>query len=426
MLENIKLAFEALRANKMRAFLTMLGIIIGIASVIAIVSVGSSMTASVNEQLRSSGIQNIYISVRQSSSRGNSASQSMDRLMGGESRNSSDSDLISLDDISNMMEEFSNELTAYSVSSQVGSGQIKSGSTYANVTVTGVSPGYENISSVTLLTGRFINDTDMDKSRSVAVISNKAAERMFSSTDNAYGQKVRVYLENKIVSYTVIGVYEYDDSSSFGQTSSDEDLQTDLYIPVTTAKKQSGGNKNYSSITVEANENSDVTAVTTQLSTYWTNQYKNNETWTTSVSNMASMVESATETLSTVSTAIAAIAGISLLVGGIGVMNIMLVSVTERTHEIGIRKALGAENSQIKMQFIIEAGTISLIGGIVGVALGIGLGLIACKLMSTAFTISPVVIIVSVVFSTAIGLFFGAYPASKAAKLDPIEALRYE
>lgn len=423
-MENVKLALSSLLANKMRAVLTMLGIIIGIGSVIGIVAVGSSMTATVTEQMRSMGIQNIYINVRQSGGQRN-AQQSMNRMMGGETRNSSDSDLISLSEIQEMMEDFDGTLDAYSVTQQLGSGQVKSGKQYANVNVNGVSPGYESINSVSLVAGRFIGDTDMDKKRSVAVVSNRLAETIFPG-ENPIGQKVRVYLQNNIRSYTVVGVYPYDSSSAFGDSSSEEDAQTDLYIPVTTSKKQAGGNKNYSSITVTAAEDADVAATTTALTAHWEKKYNNNKNWTVSVSNLESQIESATDTLGTVAIAIAAIASISLLVGGIGVMNIMLVSVTERTHEIGIRKALGAENSQIRTQFVIEAATISLLGGLIGILLGLGIGYAGATLMGSTFSISPAVILGSVLFSTAIGLFFGAYPASKAAKLDPIEALRYE
>ena len=170
----------------------------------------------------------------------------------------------------------------------------------------------------------------------------------------------------------------------------------------------------------------DVSTFTTELSTYLSNIYAKNIKFEAQASNMESMLESMTSMMSTVALAISGIAGISLLVGGIGVMNIMLVSVTERTREIGTRKALGAKGSHIKMQFIVESIIICSIGGLMGIGLGLGLGTIGAKAMGFVNKVSPLVIIISFSFSMFIGVFFGYYPAKKAAELDPIEALRYE
>lgn len=426
MIENVKMALESLRANMMRTALTMLGIIIGIASVIAIVSLGNSMTTSITDSMSSMGISNVTISVRQTSSGTSNAQSSMSNMMGtGSTRNASDSDLISLEQIEEMMEEYGDDVVTYSVSESVGSGQVRRGNSYANISATGVNPGYADINSVTLIQGRFVNDTDMEKKRSVCIVSDKLVTAIFGD-ETAIGEKVKVYFNNAIRQYTVIGIYEYEESAMAGSTESDEDVQTDLYIPVTTAKKINGGNKNYSMATVQASSDADVATVTDELSNYWSKIYAKNTKWTVSVSNMSSMIESTTEMFSTIAIILAAIAGISLLVGGIGVMNIMLVSVTERTKEIGIRKALGAENKHIQMQFVTEAVVIALIGGAIGILLGIVIGGVGSNLLGYSLTISIPTILVAVIFSMVIGVFFGYYPASKASKLNPIDALRYE
>ena len=214
-------------------------------------------------------------------------------------------------------------------------------------------------------------------------------------------------------------------SQGGNRTTSDENLSTDLYIPITVAKK-TVTNKNYQTFTIKPKESVDVSTFTTEISTYLSNLYAKNKKFEAQASNMESMLESRTTLINTVALAISGIAGISLLVGGIGVMNIMLVSVTERTREIGTRKALGAKSSHIKMQFIVESIIICSIGGILGILLGLGLGAFCANAMGFVNIISPVVIIISFTFSMFIGVFFGYYPAKKAAELDPIEALRYE
>jgi putative ABC transport system permease protein len=177
---------------------------------------------------------------------------------------------------------------------------------------------------------------------------------------------------------------------------------------------------------IKSKDNVDISTFTTELSTYLSNIYTKNIKFVAQASNMESMLESRTSMMNTVSLAISGIAAISLIVGGIGVMNIMLVSVTERTREIGTRKALGAKGSHIKMQFIVESVIICSIGGILGIALGLGAGSAGAKAMGYSMTVSPLVILISFSFSMFIGVFFGYYPAKKAAELDPIEALRYE
>ncbi len=220
-------------------------------------------------------------------------------------------------------------------------------------------------------------------------------------------------------------MYEYVDS---GMTLASEDdvPTTSMYVPIGTAKDITGASDGYSSITVVGSSLTDSTAFMNNVENYFASFYTHNDSYTVTASSLESMLESLTEMMNTISLAIAVIAGISLLVGGIGVMNIMLVSITERTREIGTRKALGATNGSIRLQFVVESVILCLVGGAIGVAAGVGLGAMGANLLGYAASPSIASIAVAVGFSVSIGLFFGWYPANKAAKLDPIEALRYE
>ena len=211
----------------------------------------------------------------------------------------------------------------------------------------------------------------------------------------------------------------------FGITDDDQ-IQTNMYIPLDVAKEIAGADTGYQSVTVVAASGVDVTSFVDTVGSYFASYYTYNDTWTVSASSISSLVESMSEMLGTLSLGISAIAAISLLVGGIGVMNIMMVSVTERTREIGTRKALGAPGSAIRMQFITESVILCLIGGVIGVALGIGLGALLSSVVGMAAKPSIASILIAVGFSMGIGVFFGYYPANKAAQLNPIDALRYE
>ena len=442
-LENIELAFSSLMSNKMRALLTMLGIIIGIMSIIAIMIIGDAMTASVSGSLSSLGAGNITLSVQERTGEGDNegagdfGAMSFDRGASGAfgasgasgasrtGKTPQSGDLISDRMIDEMRLAFADRISGVSINYSAGSAQVKERDLYANISINGVNADYIDANNIAMLSGSFISETDVKSKSQVAVVSDKFAQNIFPGNEEPIGQIVKLYKQKNIELYTIVGVYQYEQMGYGGSTASERDITTTFYIPVSTAKLDIL-EKNYSNITVIGSENSEVGELTGRLQAYFNNIYGGNKNWRISVTNMESMLSTVTSTLNTISIAIAFIAGISLLVGGIGVMNIMLVSVTERTREIGTRKALGATKFHIQLQFVTEAIIIASVGGIIGLLLGVGLGAIITSFFSVPLVLSPIYSIGSVLFSMAVGVFFGIYPAGKAAKLDPIEALRYE
>jgi putative ABC transport system permease protein len=407
--ENTIMAIQGLLANKMRALLTMLGIIIGIGSVIAITSVGNAMTGVMNNAFSSFGITNIQVTIQPRDYNSNSAYKQ--------------EDLISNDMLAKFRNRFGDKISAIGLSASAGSGEIKQGRKKAQVTISGVNDGGLQANNITMKQGRFISEKDDTSSKYVAVISERLVSTLYSPSQNPIGQKIRMNTSYGVKTFTVVGVFQEAASSMFIR----QNTKTTFYIPVTTAKRLSNEGDYYSSIMVTAKMGTDCTKFSDDIDTYFNNTFydKNKDLRCRSFSLEAEMSQ-ANAAMGTLSLAISVIAAISLLVGGIGVMNIMLVSVTERTREIGVRKALGAPDSAIRVQFIVESMIICLIGGVFGILLGTGLGGIGGILLkaNAAPTLSGVVVAVG--FSMAIGVFFGFYPANKAAKLDPIEALRYE
>lgn len=418
LMENIKLAIEGLKSNKMRSLLTMLGIIIGIGSVIAIVTVGNSMTDSVSASMQSLGATNIMVNV-----------QEVDQEDEGPTNTSSidESDLITDEMIDKYLKIYGNNVEAISLSSSGGSGKAKEGRLYANVTLTGVNEGYVTANNINMTSGRFVKEGDIKSNRYVAVVSDKLVNNMFSPNEDPLGQEIKVTMDDSIQTFTIVGVYKYEQTMLMGGSSSSEkDIRTDLYIPITTCKKLASEDKGYQYLTVMLTTDADNKKAVNDTKDFFNTYYKNSTKYEIDVMSMESMMSSVTSMMSTISIAVAVIAGISLIVGGVGVMNIMLVSVTERTREIGTRKALGARNASIRVQFVVEAIIICGIGGLIGIAAGITLGYLGSTLLGFPGFPSIAIIVIAVLFSMLIGVFFGYYPANKAARLDPIEALRYE
>ena len=425
--ENVKLAFQALLANKMRALLTMLGIIIGIGAVIAIMTVSSSLTNSISDSFQEMGANNITVGLKQTSSTTETRSNGL--KFGAANRNSmvEKEDLITDDMLSELKTEFSDKIDAIAISETVASGTVHDGSNTANISISGINSEYFSSDDVTLLAGRRLTSNDNTGKKKVIMISDKVVDQIFDGdSQKALSQKIQVEIDGVYYQYYVVGVYKYESNNSFS-SSSDEDITTTAYIPILTGKAQTHSDEGYQQFTVVTKSGIDsVSTFATQIENFFAPYYSSNEDYKVSTTTMESMTESMSDMIGTVSIAISFIAGISLLVGGIGVMNIMLVSITERTREIGTRKALGAKNSSIRFQFIIESMILCLIGGILGILVGFLLGAIAASILGYSAAVPVAAIIVAIGFSMVIGIFFGYYPANKAARMDPIEALRYE
>ena len=424
LIENIMLALEGLRANKMRALLTMLGIIIGISSVIGIVTVGDSLSSSVSSNMQSLGATNIMIMVTEKQQEYNGVSTTE-----AYSVNPQDSDLITDDMLDRFRMYYSNDIMAISTSAGAGQGRAQDGRRYANVTESGVNTDYRLANNIKMEKGRFLREEDILSKRYVAVVSDKFVNNMFPAGIDPLGQEIKVAIRNTFHTFTIIGVYKYEQSAFAVQflSVSDKDLRTDIYIPISTAKVLTSASQNHRMVTVAAETGVDPVAFAGSIKNFFnTYFYTNNPRFEVDTMSMETIMSTVTQMLGTISVAVAVIAGISLVVGGIGVMNIMLVSVTERTREIGTRKALGARNSAIRVQFIVEAVIICCIGGVLGILLGLVIGYVGSTLIGVPSAPSPSIIVIAVLFSMLIGIFFGYYPANKAAKLDPIEALRYE
>ena len=417
--ENVLLALASLKANKMRAFLTMLGIIIGISSVITITTLGSIMSKSVTDTYDSLGATLIQIGLTQK----NDSSRNYLNY----------EDFITSEMIEEFQKQFGDRIMSISLTDSAGNAKTLFRHEQLSINMNGVSPGSINGSMTKLLKGRYINDRDMQSFRQVCLISDKEAEKLYGKED-PIGKTLSITYENVTYDFTVVGIYEYSMTKLMSAmvNMTGDDWNADIYIPTSTCQlinydgdMSAVGTYYYFSFMGAEGEN--VSKLADDASEFFNSRYyKSNDTYETMSYTAEQELSMFSEIIGIVSMVISIIAGISLLVGGIGVMNIMLVSVTERTREIGIRKALGATNGSIRMQFITESMIICLIGGLIGIILGLLLGNLAGIIIDTKAAPSISAIIIAVLFSTAIGVFFGFYPANKAAKYDPIEALRYE
>lgn len=426
--ENILLALNGLRSNLMRTMLTMLGIIIGIASVIAIMTVGDSINGTVVSSMESIGANNITISV--SRQQNDSTDTTFDgRDFGSFSRNASmqEEDYLSDEMIKEFQTEYADSIQQLYLTESVGSGTAKRGENSCSISITGVNTDALTSEELTIVSGRALTERDQLEGRKLALVADDLADTLFDGNyDAAIGKSLDVLMDNRYVQYTIVGIYEYEEESVLG-TSETFEMPTTLYLPLTAAQAQNHSDGLYASFTVAAASSVDSAAFCDSIESFFNSRfYRTNEDFEVTASSMESMLSSLTEMVDTISMAISVIAGISLLVGGIGVMNIMLVSITERTREIGTRKALGATNRSIRTQFIVESIVICMIGGIIGILLGISIAAIFTNLLGFAVSPSLDGILLSVSFSAMIGIFFGYYPANKAANLNPIEALRYE
>jgi putative ABC transport system permease protein len=406
--QSVRIAGRALRVNKLRSALTMLGIIIGVGAVIAMVGVGAGAQARVAEQIQSLG-SNLIIVLP------GSISASGIRLGTGSRETISEDDAVAI------AREI--PLVQAAAPSVRGNAQVVYGNLNWATLIQGVTADYAEAREWPVLEGRGITPEDVDGSTKVALIGQTTALNLFGEAE-AIGQIIRI----KKVPFTVVGVLVRKGQNSWGQDQDDV-----IHIPLSTAKKKVLGRSQSNpravgSISVKVRADADIIEAEDQVRALLRQRHRlqpfqDDNFW---LRNLAEVLQTQEESSKVMAYLLAAIASVSLLVGGIGIMNIMLVSVTERTREIGLRMAVGARRRHILLQFLIEAITLSLIGGVIGIALGLGGSRAISYFAEWDTLVAPESILIAFGFAAGIGIFFGFYPARKASRLDPIEALRYE
>ena len=391
--QSFKMAVKAIAGNKMRSFLTILGVVIGVVAIVVLVSIGQGANSSVVESIEGMGTNLITANIN--------------------ARRMNPIDLDSLNELAQ------NEAISYVAPISSVSGTVKAGTTtYDDGVVQGTTPGYESIRNWTVAEGRFLQQPDIDNRSFVAVIGSEAATEMYGTT-HAVGETFSL----NGYTITVVGVLEAVGSSASGSN------DNQILIPFTLAQRLSN-QTSISSFYVSAASSAQVEQAQAAVESYLEKAFENYNTRSFgtqySVFNQTEMLSTLSETTNTLTLMLGGIAAISLLVGGIGIMNIMLVSVSERTREIGIRKAIGAARGNILTQFLIESLVVSLMGGLLGLAISVAAVKALAPVLQMTLTIPVNVAWMAIGFSVFIGVVFGMYPANKASKLRPIQALHYE
>jgi putative ABC transport system permease protein len=401
----IRVAFRALLRNKTRAALTMLGIIIGVSAVIAMVSIGQGAQASVQAQIANIGTNLLFVSA---------GAQNVGGVRTG--AGDTGTNTLTVEDLDAIKREVpSVSMVTPTVNAR---SQLVSGNANWNTSVQGVSEQYPEVRKWTVQSGEFFTDADVRAAARVIVVGQTVGDNLFAGMDPV-GQTLRVMNSP----FRVVGVM-----ARKGQDQQGRDQDDIAFAPYTTVQKKILGSPRLQVAYVSAISQDATYTAQSQITELLRQRHKlaASEPDDFTVRNMTDIADAANETSNTMTIMLACIAGVSLLVGGIGIMNIMLVSVTERTREIGIRMAIGARSSAVRSQFLIESIVLSVTGGLIGIAVGIAVSLAIPKMLGWPTLVSTTAIIGSVIFSAAVGIFFGYYPARKAAALDPIEALRYE
>lgn len=411
--ESFKIAIKCIRANWMRSLLTMLGIIIGISSVIMIIGAGTGVRDYIVSLIEDMGANAVMITV--------------------DTTQATDSDYITLDDIDNIKEKINGVDHCTPMMMGFATATIDSTATEATVMIIGVNSDIQYLFDSGAEYGRFFTEEEYNAASSVALIGASSAESAFGYED-VVGESITVSSSGGTMKIRLCGVTDVESLMSSTGTSSTfssmfqtgDSLTIALFMPCTTLAQLTGSDATVSTVFVIGEDDADNDAIGNAAVNYLKAAHSNYSDNLYMAEDMATYVELVDIIVSVLTAFIACVGAISLIVGGIGVMNIMLVSVTERTREIGIRKSLGAKTRNITMQFLTESVILCLIGGVIGLAIGISGAYIACSIISIQPNISFWIIAIALLFSCGVGLFFGIYPAKKAAKMSPIDALRRE
>ena len=391
--ELLRLALSRLRTSRLRAALTMLGVIIGVASVVALVGVGQGTTSNITNRLSSLGTNLLTVSP----TGGGTSSGTL--TLG-------DSDAIGkLASVAGVAPEVSTNLL------------VKAGTKSTTTTIVGTTPAYPAVRAFEVWQGTFLTDVSVDRDLRVAVLGASTATNLGLGAADV-GSEISI----AGIPFRVIGILQAKGGSGF------QDPDDQVVVPVGAVQKYFVGGDTVRTIGVSVAQADQMTTTTAELTTLLRDRHElaSTDDADFNVFNQTQLLEAASSISATLTLLLGGIASISLVVGGIGIMNIMLVSVRERTREIGIRKAIGARGRDILAQFLVEALTLSLLGGLIGIAVGLGVSALIGQLAGWGFTFNPATVAAAVVFSLAVGIVFGVWPARQAARLDPISALRYE
>jgi putative ABC transport system permease protein len=425
-LESLRVALRGLASNKLRTALTMLGIIIGVAVVILVVAIGQGATQRVTDTINQLGTNQLSIWPGTSHIRINAVTKSSTTTTTGTTTTTSSGgggggSTMTLDDAKLILKNFPQTVAA--VAPQVrGNVQVRLENKDANTNLTGSTTAYATVNNADVDSGRYFTDAEVDGSQKVCMVGHSVAEKL--TGDAGTDLTGKDILINRI-GFHVIGMMKPKGSGAWGQDQDDF-----ILIPITTAMNRVLNRRFLNFMSISATTQDMMPLAQEQIAAFLRNRhhlqppFPDNDDF--NIRSQTELMESQQSVTGTMTTLLSAVAVISLVVGGIGIMNIMLVSVTERTREIGIRKAIGATPRDISMQFIIEATIISLLGGLIGIVLGVGGASVLSRMAGWTTIVNSTAVIAALVVSGGIGIFFGIYPASKAAKLHPIEALRYE
>ncbi len=399
-------AWHAMSANRLRTFLTMLGMVIGVGAVVLMMAIGEGAQQSIKRSIDSMG-SNLFVILSGSSSTSGSRSAS------GNSSALNMNDATAIGDLE--------DIGAFAPIS-VGNAQIIYAGNNSNTPIVGTTPSYFSIRRWDVESGELFSDADIRSANRVALVGKTVVENLFGDDIDPIGKTIRI----KKSPFLIVGVLE-----GKGQSFDGRDQDDTIIVPITTAQRKLFGNQIPGSVRMimaQAKSEKYMGVAEDAINDLIRQRHNIRENTESdfSVRNLTAMAKTASDTAKTMSMLLGAIASISLLVGGIGIMNIMLVSVTERTREIGIRMAIGAREKDILLQFLLEACVISIVGCVIGVGLGLGGALLVKKMVGAEILISMQSIILAFSVAASVGVFFGYYPASKAAKLHPIEALRYQ